>query len=417
VNTPFGKGLILKIRSEDGIYVVTLLNWKLATDKSPVLYLNKSALSKVTNNVIAIDAVKIEENIETSQATVPKFVVGSQVNTPFGKGEILKIRGEDEIYVVTLLNWKLATDKSPVLYLNKSALSEVVVKVDDTPKVDPMIAYVEDNIAKSKECRDKAKDFFQKGDYENAKENYINALNCLRYFDDNLSNDQKAEVFLQTVPCYNNVAVCCMRLKSYNDCALFANNTFMLINALQGRIPDGNVWKSLLNFGLTLPQLMEYKKKSLFFMGKAEFLNNEFELSKTHLEEALKLTPSDAVRDKATDELKDILAKTTKKLQEQRKKEKSTWSKAFKKNTEVAEEVLPVKQPTVDPIPTVTPKETEVTGEKKKQSKKDVDSSKEKKNNGTVSTFLSNPSTLSGIFFFGCAVTALYYFSRTRRFR
>lgn len=44
----FGVGTIIDCRDVDGIYVVTLDNWKLANDKSPTLYLNEQSLKKYT---------------------------------------------------------------------------------------------------------------------------------------------------------------------------------------------------------------------------------------------------------------------------------------------------------------------------------------------------------------------------------
>jgi hypothetical protein len=47
VSSIFGNGVVEKIR-DDGIYVVTLFNWKLANNKSPTLYMNASSLSRLS---------------------------------------------------------------------------------------------------------------------------------------------------------------------------------------------------------------------------------------------------------------------------------------------------------------------------------------------------------------------------------
>ena len=44
----FGAGVVKDIRSSDATYVVELSSWKLATNRSPILYLNQSSLSKKT---------------------------------------------------------------------------------------------------------------------------------------------------------------------------------------------------------------------------------------------------------------------------------------------------------------------------------------------------------------------------------
>jgi tetratricopeptide (TPR) repeat protein len=46
ISCAWGRGLVQEIRS-DAVYVITLENWKLADGKSPTLYLQESALSKV----------------------------------------------------------------------------------------------------------------------------------------------------------------------------------------------------------------------------------------------------------------------------------------------------------------------------------------------------------------------------------
>lgn len=52
-------------------------------------------------------------------------------------------------------------------------------------------------------------------------------LSCLcmsQYLGDDLSNDQKAQVFEQTVPCYNNMALCCLKAERFREAAEYANN-------------------------------------------------------------------------------------------------------------------------------------------------------------------------------------------------
>lgn len=103
----------------------------------------------------------------------------------------------------------------------------------------------------------------------------------------------------------------------------------LLITSLESKINSGpsEVWKCLEANGLTLEKLVEWKRKSLFYMGKAELKNKDFDDAVTHLESALALTPPKA-KDAAV--LKDLLETAKKYRAAELKKEKNTWSKAFK---------------------------------------------------------------------------------------
>jgi hypothetical protein len=112
----------------------------------------------------------------------------------------------------------------------------------------------------------------------------------------------------------------------------------MLISALETRIPDGAVWKSLVALGMTEEKVLkEWKKKSHFLVGKAELLRKEYKDAGIHLEAALKLIAGDLSRAAEENELRLLLTTATKKRSEELKKEKSTWSKAFEKNKAEAE--------------------------------------------------------------------------------
>ncbi len=54
VSCMFGIGIVKQIRSDDGIYVVTLSSWQLANRKSPTLYLNDQSLSKLESSPTSI---------------------------------------------------------------------------------------------------------------------------------------------------------------------------------------------------------------------------------------------------------------------------------------------------------------------------------------------------------------------------
>ena len=120
----------------------------------------------------------------------------------------------------------------------------------------------------------------------------------------------------------------------------------MLISALEERMDGGQVWQCLQDRGMTKTKLIkEWKTKSYFLAGKAELLRKEYDVSIGHLESALTLLADDPQSSTEIVKLKELLATATKKRTAELKKEKSTWSKAFKKNNEIPEKVPEVITP------------------------------------------------------------------------
>lgn len=131
---------------------------------------------------------------------IPEYAIGSKISCAFGDGHIVDIRESDGIYIVQLENWKLATNVSPILYLNQAS----VHPRNHIAETAPAVSLAETCLKNCISAKDLAKSYFQKSDFANAKENYIIALTALRFLDDNqkLSNEEKAR-FIQQV---------------YNDC-------------------------------------------------------------------------------------------------------------------------------------------------------------------------------------------------------
>ena len=106
VRTPYGDGIIKALR-EDGVSVVLLDNWKLATGESPVLFLQPDSIKRLD---------------------VISYAVGDKVNTAYGRGVVSEIRADDKIVVVHPEKWFLADGKPPSFYLNAESvhgLSEI----------------------------------------------------------------------------------------------------------------------------------------------------------------------------------------------------------------------------------------------------------------------------------------------------
>ena len=116
---------------------------------------------------------------------------------------------------------------------------------------------------------------------------------------------------------------------------LFVDQGIMLISALEERMEDGQVWKYLLERGMTKNKLIkEWKIKSYFLAGKSELLRKEYDTSIALLEAGLKILENDPSAAAEITKLKDLHLNASKRRSAELKKEKSTWAKAFQKNKE-----------------------------------------------------------------------------------
>ena len=122
----------------------------------------------------------------------------------------------------------------------------------------------------------------------------------------------------------------------------------MLVNALENSVPHGGVWIACQALGITLDKLRkDWKKKSLFFLGKAELGRRNPQQAEEYLEAALQLIGDDRqlatgikeVRVRMNEEknfhhdffflikLKGLLNKAKQLKAIEIKREKSTWGK------------------------------------------------------------------------------------------
>lgn len=165
-------GTVTAIRTQDGVItmaVITASNWLLANNKPPIFYMNPASV-------------------------VPLFKCGDMISCTFGKGEIKEIRN-DGVFVVTLANWFLADGKSPILYLQESALSKYTSGKEVVPDLVDSKTYVEECITKATLYKNEATDFYKAGDYASARGKYLEALGAMHYLHSDLSNAEKANVF------------------------------------------------------------------------------------------------------------------------------------------------------------------------------------------------------------------------------
>ena len=67
-----------------------------------------------------------------------KFTIGESIHCAFGIGKIDSFRANDQIYVVTLQNWKLAQGQSPTLFLNETSIMKLQTSEENALAENPL---------------------------------------------------------------------------------------------------------------------------------------------------------------------------------------------------------------------------------------------------------------------------------------
>jgi hypothetical protein len=105
-----------------------------------------------------------------------------------------------------------------------------------------------------------------------------------------------------------------------------------LIESLEQRLDTSVVWECLQARGLTKETLLQkWKRRALVFLGKGYDGLLEFKLARNCFKSALVLIQSDPSLVKDSNEIRQLIVVTSKKLEKQSKNEKEIWTKAFKK--------------------------------------------------------------------------------------
>ena len=162
VTTPYGDGIYLGLSDNPDILKVQPTGWTMARETKPTFFLNPKDVK-------------------------PVYVVGTHVFLTYGEGIIIEFREADNMYIVELLNWKLAQGQSPSLYLQESSLSTVPVIImkeqstilEDIPKP-PGPSYADTCITNAIVIKEEAGTFYKKMDYQTAKEKYLKALEAIQ---------------------------------------------------------------------------------------------------------------------------------------------------------------------------------------------------------------------------------------------
>ena len=284
VKCMYGIAVISGFRTEDAMYIANLTTWKLATGKSPLIYMPRSSFQ--------------------STAACPVIGVGDIVCTNYVTCSVKQIR-LDGMHVLEPVRWLLANQKPPTFYMLKSALT-LYQKLQDTP------AYLyAASITKIYECKTEGGALFKAGDYIGARLKYWEALRSMETLGQSLNNEQKAEIFELTVNIHNNLSLCNMRTKEYGECILFAENVIKLIDALEARVGESSlVFQCLCQRG-TVSSIEDmnriWKKKAFFYAGKAELMRKNYGESIAYFERVLKITAGHPEYAKDEEDVKQLI--------------------------------------------------------------------------------------------------------------
>mmetsp|Transcript_13760 Transcript_13760/g.20888 ORF Transcript_13760/g.20888 Transcript_13760/m.20888 type:complete len:480 (-) Transcript_13760:141-1580(-) len=294
VQTPYGRGLVEKTRSENlpTIKEIRLLDWEYGSISSSNN--RKSSPRKVSMLYTTIDYPSM---------TVRK---GDQVLTPYGRGVVeeviyVKIRRkksedsssdndastgiEEEIlfkYRVLISSWRLAGRSRVRCYLFSSQVK--VVRCKTLAEMDAM-----ERVDFATKQKDHAKKFFAEKKYLDALILYAEAVDAVRYIrhTSNNSNECRADLLAIIVTCSNNAATCCIQLERFQEASRYAKDALLLLNALYGKRGMKIHGILLKDNKLSDPKLFgEWRGKSCLIMARSEAQKQLYEEALSNLRAA-----------------------------------------------------------------------------------------------------------------------------------
>jgi tetratricopeptide (TPR) repeat protein len=310
VDTPYGHGKV-KVARPDGSYEIIPTSWRLANNCEPVFFMKEDQVGRID----------------------PPLTKGSFVDTAYGEATVTDIRsagegGRTNMVVCRPIKWVLAGNCKPTFYLMQSAVSISQRQRD--------LAIFEARMAVAVSCKEEGGKLFSAKLYEEAKEKYFDALKAMEGLGADLSNASKAYVFEVTVPCHNNIACCSLQSKNYADAVLFGTNGLRLVTALDKKTVQGSsaIWDELIKRGVIRSKeelLKNWKRKSLYYIGKAQCMLRDYDEAVNTLNAASGLLANDPKYTKEFNIISELInhAKVNKK--QAAAKEKSKYQKTFKK--------------------------------------------------------------------------------------
>jgi tetratricopeptide (TPR) repeat protein len=282
VQTPFGRGLIVRTRSSKSrcdeskghIKEIRLLDWEHGSKNERTTPTRVPMLYTTTN----YPSISIQK--------------GMDVSTPYGRGIVkefvlvrIRKRKRDNTYHdekvlkkyhILLTSWRLEGRSRVVCFLFSSQIKAVrpktLLEMDPMERVD--FAMKQKQIAGQR---------FAEKHHEIALRKYAEAIDAVRYVQHTRqnSNECRADLLLVIVTCSNNAGTCCFQLGKFDEAIRFAKNALILLNALYGKrgmkihnilLTDHNLSDSKI-FG-------EWRAKSCLIIARAETSKKTFDAAK-----------------------------------------------------------------------------------------------------------------------------------------
>ncbi|KAL7478874.1 hypothetical protein ACHAW6_004623 [Cyclotella cf. meneghiniana] len=229
VQTPYGRGIILRTRRADNIKEVQLLEWQ-TTLKS----------STRTNQLIMLYTSEDYPSVRPH--------VGDDVICSYGRGRVKEIsliptvqtdsptRNETSNaqrvkYSITLSSWRLRGRSRVTCHIITPPPR--VVRQHTLSEMD---AHEKVEFAQSQKLI--ATEYFsKKKDYILALKTYADAVDAVRnvHHDHSSTNEVRADLIVTMVTCSNNSATCCIKLKRWEEATRFAQNSLILLDALNAK--------------------------------------------------------------------------------------------------------------------------------------------------------------------------------------
>lgn len=282
IETPYGKGLITKTRTqndsnEPSIQEIRLLEWEKAAQVSNISSHRPTILYSTTKYETV--SPKLGDDVmtpygrgtiiqEVSVRLLNKGKVDPVTNEPLGEKNLIK-------YHIQITSWKLAGRSRVKCYLFANQVKVVRKKT-------LMEMNAEERVEFAMKQKKGASILFAEKKYQTALNVYAGCIEAVRYIQHDMNNDNecRADLIDVMVTCSNNAATCCIQLKQWEEAFKYAKNALILLTALFGK--RGAKIYSILNKdnGHCDAKLFgEWRIKSRIIMATALFEKEGYDLA------------------------------------------------------------------------------------------------------------------------------------------